>query len=122
MEMITSGRKRQSELKGRIAENLVAASWQGRGFQVLAQRLRTPAGEIDLVVADAETLVFVEVKARHCHADAAYAVLPRQQKRLLEAAEIAMATNPDWYRPSARFDVALVAGGVIEQIEDALRP
>lgn len=99
----------------------MAASWQGRGFEVLAQRLRTPAGEIDLVVADAETLVFVEVKARRCQADAAYAVLPRQQKRLLNAAESAMATYPGWCRPSARFDVALVSGGVIEQIEDAIR-
>lgn len=88
----------------------------------MAQRLRTPAGEIDLVVADAETLVFVEVKARRCLSDAAYAVLPRQQMRLLNAAESAMAAYPDWCRPSARFDVALVSGGMIEQIKDAIRP
>ena len=35
-----------------------------RGFELVARNHRTRFGEIDLIVADAETLVFVEVKAR----------------------------------------------------------
>ena len=75
---------RTAEILGRKAEEAVALKLQAEGFRVLAQRLRTGAGEIDLVVANAETLLFVEVKARNSLAEAAYAVAPRQQARLLE--------------------------------------
>src|ERR1700722_5331573 len=83
-------KRRAAETLGRNAENDVALLWQAKGFSVLAQRLRTGAGELDLVVADHETLVFVEVKARRSMAEAAYAVSPRQQARLLEAANMAL--------------------------------
>ncbi len=66
-------------------------------------------------------LVFVEVKARKTMAEAAYAVSPRQQARLLEAASLALATHSHWERPGVRFDVALVYAGGIEHIEDAIR-
>jgi putative endonuclease len=99
----------------------VIAAWQGRGYDLLAQRRRTKSGEIDVVVADPDTLVFIEVKARKTLSEAAYAVLPRQQARLLGAAEALLAANQDWCRPAIRFDVALVCGGVIEHIEDAIR-
>lgn len=90
-----------------------------RGFEVLARRLKTNAGEIDLVVANRRCLVFVEVKARSNFVDAAYALLPRQKGRLLRAADSALACNPAWSRPETRFDVALVAGDNIEIIENA---
>ncbi len=114
--------KRQSaESRGRSAEASVAANWQAQGFSVLAQRLRTTSGEIDLVVADPATLVFIEVKARPSFEEAAYAVLPRQQLRLLQAADSALAQHQEWNRPNIRFDVALVCNGAIQHIEDAIR-
>ncbi len=73
------------------------------------------------MVADQDVLVFIEVKARKSMIDAAYAVAPRQQARLLEAAEALLAWHPDWMRPNMRFDVALVCGGRIAHIEDAIR-
>jgi putative endonuclease len=106
---------------GRGAEDVVAGLLEARGFTVLAQRLRTGAGEIDLVVADTDRLVFVEVKARGCLADAAYAVSARQQVRLLEAASLALAKHEEWARPEIRFDVALVAGDRVEILPDAIR-
>ncbi|OYV29124.1 MAG: YraN family protein [Acidocella sp. 20-61-6] len=113
--------RRAAEALGRVAEDEVAARWQAKGFSVLAQRLRTGAGEIDLVLADADTLIFVEVKARKSLAEAAYAVSPRQQARLLEAASLALALHENWSRSAIRFDVALVCHGKIEHIEDAIR-
>ena len=113
--------RRQAEHRGRCAEAAVAARWRDRGFTVLGRRVRTAAGEIDLVVADADTLVFLEVKARASLHQAAYAVLPRQQHRLLQAAEAALALHEDWHRPAMRFDVALVCGSTITHIEDAIR-
>ncbi len=55
-------KRRAAETLGRSAEDDVALSWQAKGYSVLAQRLRTGAGELDLVLADRDTLVFVEVK------------------------------------------------------------
>jgi putative endonuclease len=114
-------KRRAAELMGRGAEDVVAARLESQGLTVLARRLRTGAGEIDLVVADAHRLVFVEVKARGCLTDAAYAVSARQQARLLEAASVALASHEDWTRDEIRFDVALVAGGAVEILADAIR-
>ena len=113
--------RRAAEMSGRIAEDEVAAHWRAQGFEILAQRLRNQAGEIDLIIANSETLIFVEVKARKSFSAAAYAVLPKQQFRLLEAAGLALAMHEDWHRPMMRFDVALVCGGAIEHIVDAIR-
>lgn len=116
-----NSKRQAAEMRGRAAEASVAAIWQAQGFNVLAQRLRTRSGEIDLVVADPETLVFIEVKARKTFEDAAYALLPRQQMRLLQAADSALGLHADWSRPNIRFDVALVCDGKILNIEDAIR-
>jgi putative endonuclease len=113
--------RRQAETRGRQAEDAVAAIWRSHGFDVLAKRLRTKSGEIDLVVADPATLVFVEVKARNSFTKAAYAVHPRQQSRLLEAASAVLAERPGWHRPATRFDVALVCNGAVRHIRDAIR-
>ncbi len=122
MEVQTTGavKRRAAESLGRSAEDDVAEAWAAKGFIVLAQRLRTGAGELDLVVADDNTVVFVEVKARRSMMEAAYAVSPRQQARLLKAANVALATHEDWQRPETRFDVALVSNGTIEHIENAI--
>jgi putative endonuclease len=119
--MLNAGKRRIAEKYGRDAEAAVISDWQSRGFDLLAQRQRTKSGEVDIVVADRETLVFVEVKARESFAAAAYAVAPRQQARLLQAAESLLALNQNWERPTIRFDVALVCHGEIEHIEDAIR-
>ena len=114
-------KRRAADILGRGAEDVVARLLEAHGFAVLARRLRTGAGEIDLIVADERRLVFVEVKARGCLADAAYAVSARQQARLLEAASLALAQHEDWARDEMRFDVALVAGAAVEILVDAIR-
>jgi putative endonuclease len=118
---VRTAKRRAAEISGRTAERDAAAHLAGQGFTILAQRLRTGVGEIDLVLADRDTLVFVEVKARSSLAQAAYAVSPRQQARLLEAATVAMARHPEWARSCTRFDVILYASGVCQHIEDAVR-
>jgi putative endonuclease len=117
----TPAGRRHAERRGRAAEDTVAERWQAAGFNILARRLRTGAGEIDLVAANVDRLVFIEVKARDSFTAAAHAVPPRQQARLLEAAGAALATHADWQRPETSFDVALVCGGAIHHIEDAIR-
>jgi putative endonuclease len=116
-----TAKRRAAEISGRSAECDAASYLAARGYTVLAQRLRTGVGEIDLVLADRDTLVFVEVKARSSLAAAAYAVSPRQQARLLEAASLAMAQHPEWARACTRFDVVLFGAGMRQHLEDAVR-
>jgi putative endonuclease len=117
----TLAARRSAEQSGRDAESLVAEQLEAKGFTILAQRLRTPAGEIDLIAASPRTLIFLEVKSRPSFREAAESLTPRQQARLFAAATIALAQNPAWARPDTRFDVALVAHGAIHIIEDAIR-
>ena len=55
--------------KGLDGESRAALYLQNRGMVLLQKRYRSPFGEIDLVMRDGDTLVFVEVKAR-ANADA----------------------------------------------------
>jgi putative endonuclease len=55
------------------------------------------------------TLVFVEVKARERLDDAAEAVIVRQQRRIIAAAEAWLAVHPEDANRDIRFDVVLVA-------------
>ncbi|MCF3946751.1 YraN family protein [Acidiphilium sp. AL] len=117
-----SAQRRRAELCGRDAESIAASWYEERGFAILARRLRTGGGELDLVVASRTLVIFVEVKARRHVRAAAESVSRRQQKRLAAAAEIALAENPAWWRDGARFDVVLVVGDAVIPIEDAFRP
>jgi len=108
--------------RGIDAEAAARCALERAGFTVLAQRLRTEAGEIDIVAATPDLLSIVEVKARRTLADAALALGPRQQARLLAAAEIALAEHPEWIRDGMRFDLVLVdAAGRVRRIADAFR-
>jgi len=94
---------------GLSAESRAAALLVAKGYRIVARRWRSPMGEIDIVARRRNTLVFVEVKARLTHDDAAEAVLPRQQRRIIAATEVWLARNPDDVTCDIRFDCVLVA-------------
>ena len=96
---------------GLSAESQAAAFLTGQGFRILAQRFRTPYGEIDIVAGQRALIAFVEVKARASLDEAAYAVTPRQQARISNAAEIWLQTHPEHAEFELRFDVLLIAPG-----------
>jgi putative endonuclease len=115
-------RGRRAQARGIMAEAAAAAALQRDGWAILAHRLRTEAGEIDLLAERAGLLAIVEVKARPSLADAAVAVSPRQRTRLLAAADIVLADHPDWGSAGVRFDILLVdAVGRVRRIADAFR-
>lgn len=92
------------------------------GWRILAERQRTPAGELDLIAEKDTLLVFIEVKARPSLREAAFALAPRQQHRLMAAAEAWLAMHPGHGAGGIRFDVLLVAAdGTVKRIADALR-
>jgi putative endonuclease len=108
--------------RGVDAEAAACRALAADGWTVLGQRMRTEAGEIDIVAATAEVLAIVEVKARPTLADAALALGLRQQARLMAAAEIVLAEHPEWARAGMRFDLVVVdAAGRVRRIADAFR-
>jgi putative endonuclease len=112
----------RAQRRGVDAEAVACVALSADGWIILGQRLRTPAGEVDIVARRGDLLAFIEVKARPSLAQAAYALSARQSRRLLSTAEILLAANPDWSAADIRFDVILVdAGGRARRIADALR-
>jgi len=75
------------------------------------------------MVAEKEGLLaIVEVKARPKLAEAAAALSPRQQARLVAATEIVLLDHPHWGQNGVRFDLLLVdAEGTVRRIADAFR-
>jgi putative endonuclease len=94
---------------GLSAEARAAAYLMAKGYRILAKRFRTPHGEIDLVARRRNLLVFVEVKARASLDEAAYAVTPRQQRRIIDAAQGWLVSHPEHAEFDMRFDVMLIA-------------
>ena len=116
------GRGRAAQARGVAAESAACAALAADGWTVLGQRLRTPAGEVDVAAERDGLLALVEVKARPNLADAAAALGVRQRARLLAAAEVLLAAHPDWGRAGVRFDVMLVdAAGRVRRVADAFR-
>jgi putative endonuclease len=94
---------------GVSAEARAAAFLMAKGYRILAKRFRTPYGEIDIVARRRNLLAFVEVKARASLDEAAYAVTPRQQQRIIAAAQAWLMTHPEHAEFDLRFDAMLIA-------------
>jgi len=112
-----------SHSKGVAAEGVAVEALQAAGFEVLNRRYRTPAGEVDLVVASPNALAFVEVKRRASAAQAMEAITPRQQMRIAGAAEIWLQAHPEYADRDITFDAILVCPrSAPRHIRDAFRP
>ena len=115
-------RGRDAYARGVAAEAAAAAALEADGWTMRARRLRTAAGEVDLLAERNGVLVLAEVKARPSLSDAAASVSPSQRARLLAAAEIILAEHPDWGTAGVRCDVLVVdAAGRVRRIIDAFR-
>jgi putative endonuclease len=116
-------RGRAAQARGVVAERAARAALERDGWHILGERVRTPAGEIDIVAERAGLVSFVEVKARPTLYEAAFALTERQQRRLLAAGEILLAENPYWGCNGARHDLLLVDAALrVRRIRDAFRP
>jgi len=94
---------------GLSAESRAAAWLIAKGYRILAKRFRTPYGEIDLVARRRNLIAFIEVKARASLDDAAWAVTPRQQQRIINAAQAWLIAHPEHAEFDMRFDAMLIA-------------
>ena len=94
---------------GLSAESRAAAYLMAKGYRILAKRFRTPHGEIDLVARRRNLIAFVEVKARASSMRPLIAVTPRQQQRIINAAQGWLVAHPEHAEFELRFDAMLIA-------------
>jgi putative endonuclease len=116
--------KRAAERKGRRSETLAALLLACKFYRIIGRRVRTHAGEIDLVALSPSGVVcFVEVKARRDGDEAVIALGARQQSRIARAAELYLAQRPGLQPKGIRFDTITVARrGWPRHTRDAWRP
>ena len=90
------------------AEALAARYLEGHGLTVVARNFRTRRGEIDLIVRDGDTLVFVEVRLRRSasYGGAAESITAAKRARLVAAAQFYLLGARD--APPCRFDAVLL--------------
>ena len=100
--------RRDRERHGRRAETRAAIALRLKGYRVLDRRVRTSAGEVDLVVRRGGVVAFVEVKARKTRERAAESISPSQRRRIVRAAAHYIAANPRLAVLTQRFDAVLV--------------
>lgn len=103
-------RRQAAEKRGHRAETLAAFWLRLKGYRILARRLRTPVGEIDLVARRGRTVAFVEVKARATAADADLSLDRARLRRVAAAANAVLAryAGPD---DASRIDAVYIVPG-----------
>ena len=103
--------KRQAaEASGRMAETIAANFLRLKGWTILDRRVRTPAGEVDIVMRRPGLVAFVEVKSRK---DQAALDLSLDRQRLIRVAAAAEILIPRYAQPGddIRIDAVLIAPG-----------
>ena len=90
----------------------IAALWlMVKGYQILAFRLRTRAGEIDILARRRGVVAVVEVKRRATLDLAVQAVDPRRRARLTAAGRAVVQARPALAALELRLDVVALAPG-----------
>ena len=100
----------EREARGRRGENLAAWYLRFKGWRIIARRVKTPRGEIDLIARRGRVVAFVEVKWRATAADLDFAIDAYRLRRVLAAAE---AVSHRYAKPGdqQQIDVVLLAPG-----------
>jgi putative endonuclease len=103
--------RQHAEKRGQRGEDLAAWLLRLKGHRILGRRVKTHAGEIDLIsLPPFGPVCFIEVKTRALGRDAVEAVAPGQRTRIARAASLYLASRPHLQARGARFDVIAVAG------------
>jgi putative endonuclease len=112
---------------GKTGENLACDYLQQQGLTLLARNFRSRYGEIDLIMRDGSTVVFVEVRARQQHnlVDSLQSINASKQKKLIKTALYYLQTHSKLMDYPARFDVIAItnqpAASQINWIKDAFQ-
>lgn len=98
--------------RGKDAEILACNYLLNCGLSLIQRNFRSRCGEIDLIMSDRDSLVFVEVRYRRQSrfGSAAESVGPRKQSKIVACAQHYMQRNPAAADRPCRFDVVAISG------------
>jgi putative endonuclease len=106
--------------QGRAWEDMALAYLERRGLVLVEANFRCKLGEIDLILRDGATLVFVEVRQRAAGApvSAAASIGPAKIGRIIRAAQVYLQRFSRL--PPCRIDVVAIDGDDIEWLTNAI--
>jgi putative endonuclease len=98
-----------SREQGDAAEEQARRHLEGHGLRTVARNVRSRFGEIDLIMLDNRTLVFVEVRYRHSSrfGGAVASIDAKKQRRLIATAHGYLQQQP--HDGPCRFDVVAIS-------------
>lgn len=99
-----------AERRGRRGETLACWHLRFRGWRILARRVKTPRGEVDIVARRGRMVAFVEVKWRSDIKGLELAIDEKRLRRVAAASEV-LAPRFVQAGDSQRIDVLLLAPG-----------
>lgn len=93
--------------KGKQAEQTACRYLQQQGLKLLTSNYRSPHGELDLIMTEEQTLVFIEVRCRSNHrfGSAEETVDKKKQTKLIATALSYLQTHTRLAKREIRFDV-----------------
>lgn len=112
-----AGHSLNNRQSGQRWEKAAESFLRGHGLSLLQRNFSSRFGEIDLIMEDDKTIVFVEVKYRKSsqHGDGAEAVTFHKQGRISRTAAWYLAMNPHRAEQFCRFDVVSISPQTTDQ-------
>ena len=98
-----------AEGAGRRGEAWAALFLRLQFYRIVAMRVKTPVGEIDLIARRGGVTVFVEVKSRSFSHQEEAALGAVNRRRIVRAAQMWLARRPELANTDMRFDVIFLA-------------
>jgi putative endonuclease len=98
-----------NEAAGRRAEAIAALYLQAQLYRIVARRVKTPVGEIDLIARRGDVIAIVEVKSRSFSHQEADALLAVNRRRIVRAAQYWLTGKAALSGATLRFDVIFLA-------------
>jgi putative endonuclease len=98
--------------RGDEGEQVALSLLLQHGLRLVSRNFRCKVGEIDLIMQEQQTLVFVEVRVRHNtqFGSAADSITQRKQQRVIRAAQVYLQMHPQWANAPCRFDTVSING------------
>jgi putative endonuclease len=113
-------RRTERQLSGQAGEDQALLHLQQHGLCLRERNFRCKGGEIDLIMQERDTVVFVEVRkrAQAQYGGAAASITPAKQRRLLIAAQFYLQRYK--MPPACRFDVIAIDGAELTWLKNAI--
>ncbi|MFZ6719324.1 YraN family protein [Undibacterium sp. Ji49W] len=113
-------RRTSRRRSGDEAENQALLYLQKAGLKLVMQNFSCKGGEIDLIMQDGATLVFVEVRKRSSmqFGGAVASVTPAKQRRMVHAAQVYLLSKKS--QAACRFDLIAIDGDSLNWLKNII--